>query len=470
MSHQDRITATAPARLVRAGDGGDRGFVGRPGRLDRVPVAGGGEERLPHGRVLDEVEQVGGVAPQVRRRGGAQLAPQLPPGRDPVGAVGRRVVDPQQRRDDFAHGVVQDQAVRAELHERQRAQHVVGVVRGDVRQQGAEERHGRPAQRAGGVEHGPGRLAEAGQVDPGEFGDDGGDRRVGDREVGAGAPGGGGEPQRQRVAVGEADDPGGVGVAESFAAQQRAGVGGGQVRQRHRGQQVPEIPDPGGDGRLAAGQRQPGVVAQARHEFLPQPGVQQPELFVGIENQDHPVAEGAERGGGLGDGRHRPGPAGWSGPQRPDRAAERGEETALGRLDAAAVQADDGGAARSRVLGERGQQRGFPDPGDAVHGHDQRAVTLGQFEEHRPLRLPADHGGGPGGQQCSQGPAHRPSARAWCSYQRRCPPGGWPARFARADPGAQIRLTFGSSWLAARGLASGAGLIHPPSGGFSDEH
>ena len=78
-----------------------------------------------------------------------------------MGAVSRRVVDPQQRRDDFAHGVVQDQTVRAELHERQRAQHVVGVVRGDVRQQGAEERQGRPAQRAGGVEHGPGRLVEA---------------------------------------------------------------------------------------------------------------------------------------------------------------------------------------------------------------------------------------------------------------------------------------------------------------------
>jgi len=78
VSHQDRITATAPGWLVRAGDGGDLGFIGRPRRLDRVPVAGGGEERLPHGRVLDEVEQVGGVAPQGRRRGGAQLAPQLP--------------------------------------------------------------------------------------------------------------------------------------------------------------------------------------------------------------------------------------------------------------------------------------------------------------------------------------------------------------------------------------------------------
>ena len=50
----------------------------------------------------------------------------------------------------------------------------------------------------------------------------------------------------------------------------------------------------------------------------------------------------------------------------------------------------------ARVLGERGEQRRFPDPRDAVHGHDQRAVTLGQVEQHRPLRLPADHSGGPG--------------------------------------------------------------------------
>jgi hypothetical protein len=76
-------------------------------------------------------------------------------------------------------------------------------VRDYIRQLGTEQRQGRPAQRAGGVEHGPGRLVEAGEVDPGEFGDDGGDRGVGDREVGAGAPRGGGEPQCQRVSVGD---------------------------------------------------------------------------------------------------------------------------------------------------------------------------------------------------------------------------------------------------------------------------
>src|SRR5262249_46541201 len=55
--------ADCPGWLVRVGDGGDPGFIGRPRWLDRVPVAGGGEERLPPGRGLGEVEQVGGVAP-----------------------------------------------------------------------------------------------------------------------------------------------------------------------------------------------------------------------------------------------------------------------------------------------------------------------------------------------------------------------------------------------------------------------
>jgi hypothetical protein len=120
---------------VRAGDRGDLGFIGRSRWLDRVPMAGGGEERLPHGRVPDEVEQVGGVAPQVRGRGGAQLAPQLPPGRDPVGAVGRRIVDPQQRRDDFALGAQAGPAAVRQLADdagfsrfRQVAQTPVNVV------------------------------------------------------------------------------------------------------------------------------------------------------------------------------------------------------------------------------------------------------------------------------------------------------------------------------------------------------
>jgi len=56
-----------------------------------------------------------------------------------------------------------------------------------------------------------------------------------------------------------------------------------------------------------------------------------------------------------------------------------------------------------------------------VHGHDQWAVMLGEAEQHRALRLPADYGGRPGTQQCSQRPAHRlpGRARVMCQYPPR---------------------------------------------------
>ena len=80
--------------------------------------------------------------------------------------------------------------------------------------------------------------------------------------------------------VHSAEQPGGTrAILEMYRARQTdaeqnrphyadpigAPSGGGEPQ----GQQVPEIPDPGGGGRLPAGQRQPGVIAQARHEFLP---------------------------------------------------------------------------------------------------------------------------------------------------------------------------------------------------------
>ena len=51
----------------------------------------------------------------------------------------------------------------------------------------------------------------------------------------------------------------------------------------------------------------------------------------------------------------------------------------------------------------------------------ERAVLLDLAERDRPLRLPADHSGRPGAQQCSQGPAHRRPGRAsfMCQYQPR---------------------------------------------------
>jgi hypothetical protein len=83
-----------------------------------------------------------------------------------------------------------------------------------------------------------------------------------------------------------------------------------------------------------------------------------------------------------------------------------------------------------------------------VHGHDQRAVTLGQFEQYRPLRLPADHSGRAGTQQRSQGSAHHPSGRASviCQYPPRVTFVG-PARTEKSLTARSIMCGFaGNPW------------------------
>ena len=71
-------------RLVRAHDPGDRVAVGRPGRVDGVQVVGGREERLTNDGILEDVEQIGRVAPRFvdGRRG--DLFAETPPGRDSI--------------------------------------------------------------------------------------------------------------------------------------------------------------------------------------------------------------------------------------------------------------------------------------------------------------------------------------------------------------------------------------------------
>ena len=78
-----------------------------------------------------------------------------------------------------------------------------------------------------------------------------------------------------------------------------------------------------------------------------------------------------------------------------------------------------------------------------MHGDDQRAVTVEELEQHRPLRLPADHGGRPGTKQCSQGPAHRPSGRASliCQYPPRVTFVG-PARTEKSLTATSIMCGF----------------------------
>jgi hypothetical protein len=96
--------------------------IGGLGRFDREFVGAAWEERIADDRVLDEVEHVGGVAPQVGPPGGAQLHAQANPRGAAVGAVTGRVGCLQQRARGHAHCVVNHQPRGAKVDKRQRAQ------------------------------------------------------------------------------------------------------------------------------------------------------------------------------------------------------------------------------------------------------------------------------------------------------------------------------------------------------------
>ena len=84
--------------FVASGDRPHGGAVRGRGRLDRERLHAAREERLAHDRVLDEVEHVRRVAPQLSGGRIAHLSAQLAPRRAPVAAVAHRVGPAQEAR------------------------------------------------------------------------------------------------------------------------------------------------------------------------------------------------------------------------------------------------------------------------------------------------------------------------------------------------------------------------------------
>ena len=117
-------------RLVAADDLEDRVAVVGTGGLDRVVLDDRGEERLADERLVDEVDHVRERRPAGRAGGALELVADLPPGRASVRAPAHGVGRAEQRGDALADRVVDDQALAAELDERQRAQPLEGIRRG----------------------------------------------------------------------------------------------------------------------------------------------------------------------------------------------------------------------------------------------------------------------------------------------------------------------------------------------------
>ena len=105
--------------LVAPRDRAHGGPVLRTGRLDRERLGAAREERLAHDWVIDQVEHVRGVAPELSWPGLSHLGAELAPGSAAQLPVADRIGATHKAGNGFANGFVHDEAVRTRVDERE---------------------------------------------------------------------------------------------------------------------------------------------------------------------------------------------------------------------------------------------------------------------------------------------------------------------------------------------------------------
>ena len=136
-----------------------------------------------------------------------------------------------------------------------------------------------------------------------------------------------------------------------------------ELHHRH-GPRHPNRSEPRERRQIPAHDDEPGVARQRRKELPPEPGLGDAERLVPVDPKYDAAAHGRKARHGI------------SVVALPDRPAQLTEEAARGRLDAPAVDPEDGCAAFARTRHERPEQRGFTDAGDAVDERDERTALL----------------------------------------------------------------------------------------------
>ena len=176
----------------------------RPRGLDGERLRAAREERLADDRVVDQVEHVGRVAPELGGSRLARLGTERAPGRAPVGAVPVRVRAAQEAGDRVAHGLVDDEPVAPSIDERQVEQAVQRLGAVLLLEHRREQRLRGPPHDRGRLERAPGELVlHVFEVEARELIDDAGHRRVLERELRTLGDAGRGERERERMAAGD---------------------------------------------------------------------------------------------------------------------------------------------------------------------------------------------------------------------------------------------------------------------------
>ena len=112
----------------------------------------------------------------------------------------------------------------------------------------------------------------------------------------------GGEPQRQRVTMGEPIDPIGICPVDPGLAKQGIGILAWEIGERETPEQRAQGARPIRHRRFATGEDRPHVFAEARDEGRPKPRVEGPEDLVSIENKDDTIAKFGQPDRGVGRG------------------------------------------------------------------------------------------------------------------------------------------------------------------------
>ena len=121
-------------------DAEDRLLIFGSRRPHREFLSAAREKRLPHHRVLKEIEQIRGVAPQIRRGSPAQLRHERPVGEPPVRTILLRIIGSQFCRNGFTDSVMYMEPVPVWLHEGERPNPFLCVLWRRVREHGAQNR------------------------------------------------------------------------------------------------------------------------------------------------------------------------------------------------------------------------------------------------------------------------------------------------------------------------------------------
>ncbi len=371
MQHPERLRHPSPPGLhherrarrhVRAPDRGDRRTVVRPRGLHGIQVVRRREEGLPDDRVLQDVQQIGGIAPHLVVRGTGDLVAKLPPSRRAIPPGSIRIGRSEQGGDRLANRVVQHEPVVANLDEREHPKPIERVLRRRVGKHCREERRSRPTHDRRSIERLPRLRIEDAEVELGEALHDRLDRDGFQADVGSTGDCRSREPKRQRMTARDPIDAVGAVVVDPGFLEDDLGLRPRQVAEREVGEQPTQRPRPAGHGRLAPRQHDTDVACKRGQERLAEPRIQQAEQLIRIEDEDHPIAELREPVRGV---LRRSQVA-----ARP--AFECGQEPPLRRLDGPAVETEHRRPVRPGRDFERMGKRRLADAGDPVDEDDER--------------------------------------------------------------------------------------------------